>query len=65
MQHTQQITAEKPNYLTRTEAAKFLRISVPTLINRCKDGTLHPVRLGRLLLFRYDDLMTVGKEKVQ
>lgn len=61
--HTPTLPAEKPNFLTRAEAAKFLRVSVPTLLNRCKDGTLRPVRLGRLLLFRYDELSAIGKER--
>ena len=54
---------EKPVFLTRAEAAEILRCSVPTLLRRCEDGTLHPVRIGTRLLFRSDELMNLGKEK--
>lgn len=42
--------------LTRDEAAKALRISVPTLQRRVKDGTLKPLRIGSRTLFRQRDI---------
>lgn len=45
-----QILAE-PRLLTREEAAKLLRISLPTLRNLERNGSLIPRRAGRKVLY--------------
>ena len=47
-------------YLTRGEAAKYLRISVRTLDKLTKNGVIPHYKLGgnnSKVLFRYDDLI--------
>lgn len=51
-----------PAYLTRREAAKMLRVSLPTIKARCKDRTLKPVRFGRRVLFKYNDIFSLAYE---
>jgi len=54
-------TSTAPNdddlYLTRSELASMLRISMPTLQRRIADGTLQPVTLGGRILFRKEDVL--------
>ena len=47
---------EEPQYLTRKEAAKFLKISVPTLHNYTMTGRLNAFRMGRRVLYKMEDL---------
>lgn len=47
---------EDPQYLTRKEAAKFLKISVPTLHSYTKTGRLNGYRIGRRVLYKMEDL---------
>lgn len=47
---------EPPSLLTREEAAKFLRISLPSLHRRVKAGDLQPLHVGKRVLFRREDL---------
>lgn len=56
----QQSAAKEPAFLTRAEAAQYLRISVQTLDSRVKDGLFHPIRLGRRLLFRSAEVHSFG-----
>ncbi len=48
--------AEAPELLTRREAAKYLRISVPSLQRRIRDKHIACVRMGARVLFRKGDL---------
>lgn len=43
-------TTDEGRYLTRKEAAKRLRVSLPTLQKRLNDGTIEFNRLGRRIL---------------
>jgi len=47
---------EDPRYLTRKEAARFLKISVPTLHSYTKEGKVTAFRVGRRVLYRMSDL---------
>jgi excisionase family DNA binding protein len=49
-------------YLTRAEAAQFLRIGVVTLRNLERRGEITPDRIGRRVLYRKSDLVAaVGR----
>lgn len=50
------VSLSLPNLLTREEAARYLRISLPTLHRRVKDGSIPRVVLGSKVLFRRSDL---------
>lgn len=58
---------QEERVLTRQEAAQFLRISLPTLSRRIKDGTIAVVHVcGRTLIRRQDlDALLGGAEPVQ
>jgi len=43
--------------LSRQEAAKLLRITLPTLRQRTKEGRLRGYRMGARVLYRRDELM--------
>jgi excisionase family DNA binding protein len=47
---------EEPQYLTRKEAASFLKISVPTLYAYTNSGRLVAFRIGRRVLYKLSDL---------
>lgn len=46
----------KPRKLTRAEAAKKLRVSLPTIDSYVKNGLLNPERIGRRILFSEDNI---------
>lgn len=48
--------ADIPELLTRQEAARYLRISVPSLQRRIRDRHIVSVRMGARVLFRKEDL---------
>ena len=53
-----------PKHLTRAEAAKYLKVSLPTLGRRIKCGDLQTVKVGglvRVLASSILKLMTVKK----
>lgn len=49
--------SRKPHFLTRREAANFLKISLPTLHKMINEGRLHPLAIGGRRLFSQADLM--------
>ncbi len=51
--------------LTREEAAKYLRVSVPTLHRRVQDGSLRPVHIGRRIVFQLEDLQRIVEQGSQ
>lgn len=61
-------TEPEDSVLTRHEAAQFLRISLPTLSRRIKDGTIPVVHVcGRTLVRRQDliDLLAAASSQSQ
>lgn len=46
----------KATYLNRFEVAELLRISLPTLANWTKEGTLQAYRIGKRVLYRVDEV---------
>ena len=55
---------EQPKYLTRQETAKLLRISLPTLNEYTKRGTLKGYRLQGRVLYREDEILSSLQEIV-
>jgi excisionase family DNA binding protein len=53
---------EMSKRLTRAEAAKALRISVRTLDNRLKDGSITAVRDGSRIFFVDDEVARYARE---
>lgn len=51
------LTVGADEVLTRKEAAKLLKISVPTLDRHAKSGILNPVKLGKLVRYKKDSLL--------
>lgn len=47
---------EDPRYLTRKEAAAFLKISLPTLPQYTRTGRISGYRIGRRVLYKLEDL---------
>ena len=45
-----------PEYLTRQEVAKILKVSLVTLTDWNKKGILKPYRLGNLIRYKTDEL---------
>lgn len=54
--------SEQPEYYTREEAAKILRITLPTLRAHTKIGKVKGCRIGGRVLYRHDDLDKAVKE---
>lgn len=44
--------ADQPEYLTRKEVARFLKISLPTLHEWSKQGLLQSYRIGNRILYK-------------
>ncbi|MBD1207034.1 MAG: hypothetical protein H9535_01280 [Ignavibacteria bacterium] len=55
-QTQQSQTTDENRFLTRLEAAKALKITLPTLHKRMKDGKIQYQRLGRRILIVRDSL---------
>lgn len=49
--------ANKPRFLSRYEAAEFLKISLPTLHKLVNMNKLHPLKIGGRRLFSETDLV--------
>lgn len=47
---------DTPLYLTRDEAAKMLRISLPTLADWTRQGIIPAQRIGRRVLYAISDI---------
>ena len=47
---------DTPLYLTRDEAAKMLRISLPTLADWTRQGMIPAQRIGRRVLYAISDI---------
>ena len=47
---------KQPEYLTRKEAAKILKVSLVTLSDWNKKGVLKPYRLGNLIRYKREEL---------
>lgn len=54
-ERVESILAE-PKNLTRSEAAKRLRVSLPTLLTYEKQGLIKAQRIGRRVIFRQADI---------
>jgi excisionase family DNA binding protein len=50
---------EKDEYLSQREAAKFLRVSLPTIINWKKTNKVPYYQEGRKVLFKKSELLKV------
>jgi excisionase family DNA binding protein len=50
-------TAEHDDLLSREEAAKLLRITLPTLRQRTKEGRLRGYRMGARVLYRRSEVL--------
>lgn len=50
-------------YLTRSEAAQVLRVSVTTLDRWTKAGCIPSIKLGRLVRFEKDALIKLPQQK--
>ncbi len=50
---------EKKQYATREDVSKRLRISLPTLNNLTKDGIIKSYRIGRRVLYKWDEVESV------
>ncbi len=49
-------TQEEPDYLTRTEAAIKLRMSLPTLNKHTKSGLIPSIKIGKKRLYRRSEI---------
>jgi excisionase family DNA binding protein len=49
---------KQPEYLTRKEVAKILKVSLVTLSDWNKKGVLKPYRLGNLIRYKSSELET-------
>ena len=47
---------KQPEYLTRKEVAKILKVTVVTLSDWDKKGVLKPYRLGNLIRYKRDEI---------
>lgn len=47
---------KQPEYLTRKEVAKILKVSLVTLSDWNKKGVLKPYRLGNLIRYKRDEI---------
>jgi excisionase family DNA binding protein len=52
---------EEVPYLNRAEASDFLKISLPTLHQYTKDGTITCHRIGSRVLYKKSDLLNICK----
>lgn len=50
------VATEKTPFISRHEAAEYLRTSTRTVDRRIKDGSLKHYRFGRAVLLRREDL---------
>lgn len=48
--------SEPSKPISRKESAEFLNVSVQTLDNLAKDGELNPIKFGRRVVYRVEDL---------
>jgi hypothetical protein len=56
IQQTLTFRRKETIYLTRKEAATFLKISLPTLNNYTKTGIVNGFRIGTRVLYKSEDL---------
>jgi excisionase family DNA binding protein len=56
-------SAKEAKYFTRKETAKLLHISLPTLNEWTKDGTLTSYRIGTRVLYKPDEVMETVKQR--
>lgn len=56
IQQTSTFKNNETRYLTRKEAAAFLKISLPTLNNYTKVGIINGFRVGTRVLYKLEDL---------
>jgi DNA-binding transcriptional regulator YiaG len=54
---------EGQDLVTRKEASTYLKVSTTTLHNWEKRGVLYPIRHGRLVYYRLEDLNKSGRSK--
>jgi len=47
---------KQPEYLTRKEVAKILKVSLVTLSKKKKKGVLKPYRLGNLIRYKREEI---------
>lgn len=63
LKHLLPQTQEKQDrYLTRQQTAEMLQISLVTLDEYCKKGTIPSYRIGRNIRFKYDEVQGIIKE---
>lgn len=60
-QKPKQDTSENKLY-TRKEVAKMLSISLPTLHERTKDGTIKAHKIGSQVRYKHDDVQSALKQ---
>lgn len=53
-------TDENKTYLRRIEAAKILRISLPTLDKLSKEGKIKYLRIGGRILYKHEDIINAS-----
>src|SRR5689334_15525718 len=53
--------AGQDGFLTREQTAQELHVSLPTLRNYERRGSLKPQRIGRRVLYRRSDVLAVGR----
>lgn len=53
------LNKKEEDYATRKEVAKRLRISLPTLTTYIKEGRIPYHRIGRRVLFKWDEVQEV------
>lgn len=49
--------------LTRKEAARLLRISLPTLADWTQQGIIHAIRMGRRVFYLVSDIQNAQKKR--
>lgn len=54
--HGNKVHSSEQAYLSRTEAARILRISLPTLNEWTKQGKVKAYRIGSRVLYKPDDI---------
>ena len=56
-------SAKEAKYITRKETAKLLHISLPTLNEWTKDGTLTSYRIGTRVLYKPEEVMETVSQR--
>lgn len=61
-ENSRQEANQSEKYVTREEVSQRLRISLPTLNTLTKSGTINSYRIGRRVLYKWDEVDAILQE---